>query len=323
MHTKLLLILILFAGGITFLFPQETARERIERRRQSTVQQQAAGANIRLEQRNRHSDESIENAKWSRIIYRYLDLTKEANAPLYYPVTPVDGKMSLFTMLFNLLQEDAIPAYEYLDGREELTEEYRVDFQELLNRFGIYYETADGKIVVNDADIPGNEVEGYFVKEAYYFDTANSTFRIKPLAICPVLERRDDYNAATRYPLFWIPYDEIAPYAQRIPVMSSSLNNSMGGSVDDYFRMRKYDGEIYKAQNPRNLAISQYTSTPEEMKTEQERIEQELVDFEKDLWKQENHSVVPQQREVSRRGKRSSPAGSSGTSSVSMRDRRY
>lgn len=323
MQTKRLLILVSLMVGAATLFAQETARERIERRRQSTVQQQTAVTNIRMQQRNFHSDESIENAKWSRIIYRYLDLSKEANAPLYYPVIPVDGKMSLFTMLFNLLQENTIPAYEYLDGREEFSEEYRIDFQELLDRFGIYYETADGKIVVNDTDIPGNEVEGYFVKEAYYFDTGNSAFRVRILAICPILQRQDDYGATTRYPLFWIPYDEIVPYTRRIYIMSSSLNNSISSTVDDFFRMRKYDGEIYKAQNPRNLAISQYTSTPEEMKAEQERIEQELIDFEKNLWKQENHSVVPQQQKVNRRSKRRSPTTSSGTASISMRDRRY
>lgn len=324
MQTNRLLILVLWMVGITTLLAQETARERMEQRRQGTaVQQQTTGTNIRMEQRNRHHDESIENAKWSRIIYRYLDLTKDGNAPLYYPVTPIEGKMSLFTLLFNLLQEKTVPAYEYLDGREEFTEDFRIDFQELLDRFGIYYETTEGKIVINDVDIPGNEVEGYFVKEGYYFDTGSSTFNVQPLAICPVLHRRDDYGATTRYPLFWIAYDDIAPYARRIPVMGSSLNNSMSGSIDDYFRMRKYDGEIYKAQNPRNLAISQYTSTPEEMKAEQERIEQELIDFEKNLWKQENQSVVPQQREVKRTAKRRPQSNSSGTASISMRDRRY
>lgn len=323
MQTKRLLICLFLMMAAVTLFAQETARERIERRQQSAGQPQTAVTDIRMEQSSRYSDESIENAKWSRFIYRYLDLTKEANAPLYYPVTPSDGKMSLFTLLFTLLRDNTIPAYEYLDGREEFTEEYRVNFRELLDRFGIYYEMTDGKIVVNDADIPGNEVEGYFVKEAYYFDRATSTFNVRPLAICPVLQRRDDYGAATRYPLFWISYDEIAPYARRIPVMGSSLNNSMNGSVDDFFRMRKYNGDIYKAGNPRNLAISQYTSTPEEMKAEQERIEKELVDFEKNLWKQESHPPVSQQQKVNRREKRKSSAISSGTSSNSMRDRRY
>jgi len=50
-----------------------------------------------------------ENARWSRVIYRQLDLTQEANAPLYYMKTTSGEQSSLFTMLFRLLQNDAIP----------------------------------------------------------------------------------------------------------------------------------------------------------------------------------------------------------------------
>jgi hypothetical protein len=105
------------------------------------------------------------------------------------------------------------------------------------------------------------------VKEAYYFDTGSSSFKVRHDRHLPCLTAPG--RLWRHHPLSSLldPYDEIAPYARRIPVMSSSLNNSMSGSVDDFFRMRKYDGEIYKAQNPRNLAISQYTSTPEEMKS--------------------------------------------------------
>jgi len=56
---------------------------------------------------------------------------------------------------------------------------------------------------VNDADVPSNEVLGYYLKEAYYFDTATSAFRVQPVALCPVLFRQDDEAAAdTRYPPF-------------------------------------------------------------------------------------------------------------------------
>lgn len=268
-------------------------------------------------------DESLENAKWSRVIYRYLDLTREANAPLYYPVTPIEGKSSLFTLIFHLFQEERIPVYEYLDGQEVFTDEYRLDFPAFLDRFGIYHETDGGEIVVNDADIPGNEVLGYFVKEAYYFESATSSFKVRPLALCPVLHRRDDHaTAATRYPLFWVPYSELEPHARQMPVMASALNNTMSGTVDDFFRLRKYHGEIYKAQNPRNLAISQYTSTPEEMKAERERIEQELINFEQNLWKQEVQAV-PDRQEPNRRDRRRAPRNLTGGSSVTMRDRRY
>ena len=99
-----------------------------------------------------------------------------------------------------------------------------------------------------------------------------------PIAICPVLHRMDDLDAATtRYPLFWIPYPALEPYTRRMPMLASSLNNSLYGTIDDFFRQRRYDGEIYKVGNPRNLSISQYTTTPEEMKAEQERIERNYL----------------------------------------------
>jgi gliding motility associated protien GldN len=272
-----------------------------------------------------------ENARWSRVIYRQLDLTKETNAPLYYMKTTSGEQSSLFTMLFQLLQDDAIPAYEYLDGQERFTDEYRIDFKEFLERFSIYYQEDNGKITVNDADIPSHEVLAYFLKEVYYFDSQTSNFMVRPLALCPVLVRRDDLdNVATRYPLFWVPYAELEPHTRKMPVMASSLNNSVNGTVDDFFRLRKYDGEIYKAGNPRNLAIAQYTSTLEEMKAEQERIEKELKDFEKGLWTDEDELIPAGQptdrrntkTRVSRRNRR--PASHSpGSSSVTMRDRRY
>lgn len=260
-------------------------------------------------------------ARWSRIVYRYLDLSREANAPLYYPETATAGNMNLFSHIFRLLEKGSVTAYEYLDGREEFTEEYQINLQELIDRFDIYHETVNGSIVVNDVDIPSREVQGYFLKELYYVDTPTSAFRTKPLAICPVLHRMGDLdNATTRYPLFWIPYHALEPHTRRMPVMASSLNNSMRGTIDDFFRQRKYEGEIYKAANPRNLTISQYTSTPEEMKAEQERIEKELADFEQLLRQQEKRVVSPP-RETTRRSNKKIPGTVS--SSQSMRDRRY
>lgn len=315
---------MLLVGGIEAIYPQETARERIERKQQSESLIQSSATSIRMEQMNRGQDKEIENAKWSRVIYRYLDLSREANAPLYYTGAHSEGRIDLFSMIFRLLQAQRIQAYEYLDGREEFTEEYLIDFSELLRRFDIYHDTVNGTIVVNDADVPTKEVLGYYLKEAYYFDNTTSTLRVKPLALCPILFRHEEVaSSATRYPLFWIPYSELEPYTRRIPVMSSAFNNSISGTIDDFFRKRSYYGEIYKTMNPRNLAISQYTSTPEEMKAEQERIEKELIDFEKLIRSEEKAVTLP--RQTSRRGSKRISAGtpSSSGNKHSMRDRRY
>ena len=279
------LFTILLGLSVTNVFAQETTRERFAERTISGTSNSSVKVTARAEQMNRsQSVDIISDAKWTRVVYRYLDLSKEPNAPLYYPVVPETGRMNLFSMIFKLLSENKITAYEYLDGRELFEEQYKIDFQEFLNRFGVYHEYQNGNIVINDVDIPGNEVQGYYLKEAYYFETGTSNYGVKTIAICPVMFRQGDYAAeTTRYPLFWISYDELRPYALRMPIMTSSLNNTMTGTIDDFFRKHNFDGEIYKTVNLRNLAISQYTSTPEEMKKEQEKIEQELIDFENNL----------------------------------------
>ncbi|MCE5206035.1 MAG: gliding motility protein GldN [Porphyromonadaceae bacterium] len=325
MTIRTIFILLLFLAQVIALYPQATARERIEQRRQRENNQQATITASPDAVQNNQEEEIIANARWSRIIYRYLDLSREVNAPLYYQETATAGKMNLFSQIFRLLEKGSVTAYEYLDGREEFTEAYKINLQEFMDRFDIYHETVNGSIVVNDADIPSREVQGYFMKELYYVDTPTSAFCVTPLAICPVLHRMDTPDATTtRYPLFWIPYSALEPYTRRMPVMASSLNNSLYGTIDDFFRQRKYEGEIYKTGNPRNLSISQYTSTPEEMKAEQKRIEKELTDFERYLDKEKKGTINARLETQLRSGNRSSKSTPNVQGSTqTMRDRRY
>ena len=322
MTTRTIFILLVLLGQVTALNAQTTARERIEQRRQQNHSASTL-TTVTDNQPNAHWEEKIAQARWSRIIYRYIDLTKEANAPLYHPTTPTAGQQNLFTLIFRLLQENRIRAYEYLDGREEFTEAYLVSFPELLTRFGITHETGNGTISVSDADMPSNEVTGYYLKEAYFFDSATSGFRVRPLALCPMLVRQEEYASAdTRYPLFWVAYEELEPYTRRMPLMASTLNNSMDESMDDFFRKRSYQGEIYKTGSPGNRSIAQYTSTPEEMKAEQERIEQELLDFEQLIRREEAVTTSPPGK--SRRNTRpQSSHSATPSSSQTMRNRRY
>jgi hypothetical protein len=92
--------------------------------------------------------------------------------------------------------------------------------------------------------------------------------------------------------------------------------------MDDFFRKRSYQGEIYKTGSPGNRSIAQYTSTPEEMKAEQERIEQELLDFEQLIRREEAVTTSPPGK--SRRNTRpQSSHSATPSSSQTMRNRRY
>lgn len=57
-------------------------------------------------------------------------------------------------------------------------------------------------------------------------------------------------------------------------------------SVDDYFSMNMYKGEVYKTTNMQNRLIMQYCETDSARIAEEKRIDQQLVDFEKNIWSQ-------------------------------------
>lgn len=228
-----------------------------------------------------------EDVVWKRDVYRTLDLTKDANAPLYYPVEPRGRQVNLFTYVFHLMLSGRVDAYTYkLDGVESFDKKDKMEVRDVLDRYSIYYEEKDGKFVVENNDVPSAEVTRYYIKESVYLDQRTGTFSTKVTAICPVLMRgADDFGGeATPYPLFWLNYDEIAPWLSRLPVMASNLNNVTNMTVDDYFAMNRYDGKIYKTNNMQGLALANYCKTDSAMVKEQKRIEKEIYDFEEGVW---------------------------------------
>ena len=227
-----------------------------------------------------------EDVVWRRDIYREIDLTKDANGGLYYPVEPVGHDMNLFTYVFKLVQNGYVPAYEYrLDGNEVFTDSARVKFKTLLSDYHIFYEEKDGKIRVDNSDIPSQEVRLYYLKESAYYDQSNSTFHRKVLALCPVMLREDDFGGeAAKYPLFWVKYSDLEPFLSRQTVMTSSLNNAATMSMSDYFTLNMYSGKIYKTNNMMGRTLAQYCPTDTAMAKEQERIEEELLAFERGLF---------------------------------------
>lgn len=226
------------------------------------------------------------DVEWSRDIYRELDLTLERNAALYYPSEPLGEQVNFFTMIFRLLLDGKIKAYEYrLDGNELFTKDNELDIKNMLEKFYIYYsEDENGKITVELADIPCSEVLKYYIKETNYVDRRTSTYSTHVMAICPVLLRNDFGTVPVPYPMFWLDYNDISSYLRMTPAMTSSYNNTRNMSLDDYFVMRRYEGKIYKTSNLQNKPLADYCLTDSAMNAEQAKIESELSSFESQLW---------------------------------------
>ena len=282
------LLITHFSFLITPISAQPKARrqQQAQQQKQKQSQTQNQGMSMRARLMFPTAVDMPEDVVWRRDIYREIDLDQNANGGLYYPVEPMDKQVNLFTYVFKLALNGYVPVYEYrLDGNESFSDSARVQMKTILDNFHIFYEEKDGKIRVDNSDIPSAEVKLYYLKESAYFDQANSTFHRKVLALCPVMLREDDFGGeAAKYPLFWVKYADLAPYLSRQTVMTSNLNNAATMSMEDYFTLNRYEGKIYKTNNMLGKTLAQYCPTDSALQKEQQRIEGELKAFEEKIF---------------------------------------
>ena len=266
--------------------PKARRQQQAQQQKQKQSQTQNQGMSMRARLMFPTAVDMPEDVVWRRDIYREIDLDQNANGGLYYPVEPMDKQVNLFTYVFKLALNGYVPVYEYrLDGNESFSDSARVQMKTILDNFHIFYEEKDGKIRVDNSDIPSAEVKLYYLKESAYFDQANSTFHRKVLALCPVMLREDDFGGeAAKYPLFWVKYADLAPYLSRQTVMTSNLNNAATMSMEDYFTLNRYEGKIYKTNNMLGKTLAQYCPTDSALQKEQQRIEGELKAFEEKIF---------------------------------------
>ena len=288
-NSRCLVRVVLILLTIHYSLSIATAQPKQRRVQQSEQQQRknpSSAMSVRAQISFPTAVEMPEEVVWRRDIYRELDLSKDANAGLYYPVEPQGKQLNLFTYIFKLAQNGYIPVYEYpTDGSDVFTNETRVDMKTILDNYHIFYEEQDGKLKVDNSDIPSSEVKKFFLKESAYYDQANSSFHIKVLALCPVMLREDDFGGeSTQYPLFWVKYSDLEPFLNRQTVMPSSLNNAATMSMDDFFTLNMYRGQIYKTNNAQGKTLAQYCPDEAAMTAEQRRIEKELDDFRKNIF---------------------------------------
>ena len=263
-------------------------QRRSERDKKKT--EKTVGVTERMQSFYEKKDTHDADLSYMREIYRDLDLTKAPNAPLYYPEDLIDGRENLLRVILGSVVDGRIPAYEYLDGRELFTDQYKVNVGEMLDRFGIYYTEAKGstakapKYQIDEADMPTGQVLNYYIIEKWEFDRRSNRMKTRVEAICPVMTRSGDFGGEAKYPMFWVKFDALRPFLAKQYVFISDDNNIPQYSLDDYFTMGMYDGEIYKTRNLRNLSMAQLYPDEDTRKLAQDSIDNRLKNYGKHLW---------------------------------------
>lgn len=284
---------MIFAGAVALGATAQvetggTIRKRSERDKKKTEKTVGVTERMRSFYENKAPHEA--DLSYMREIYRELDLKKAENAPLYYPEDAIDGKENLLRVIMDAVVDGRIPAYEYLDGREIFTDQYKVKVGEMLDRFGIYYTEAKGssarnpKYHIEEADMPTSQVLNYYIIEKWEFDRRTNRMKTRVEAICPVMTRTGEFGGEGKYPMFWVKFDALRPFLAHQYVFVNDDNNIPQYSLDDYFNLGLYDGEIYKTRNLRNLSMAQMYPDEDTRKHAQDSIDNRLKNYGKNLW---------------------------------------
>ena len=282
------------------------------------AEQSAPGVTQRMEQFYEQQPASDSELQWMRVIYRQIDLDKDKNAALYYPEDEIDGQLNLFRVIMKLLAQNTVPAYEYLDGREIFNDTYRVQPRDVLDRFHIMYSDAKGstqrnpKFEIDPSDVPAGEVLSYYIIEKWEFDSRENRMRTRIEAICPVLHRSGDFGGeAVKYPMFWMRMQDLRPYLAQQQIFINDDNNLPTCTLDDFFAMNLYEGDIYKTRNLKNRSMAQLYPDPDDLRRAQDSIQKRLTTFEDNLW-------VPTREEViaAREAREALEAGADSTSTA-------
>ncbi len=217
---------------------------------------------------------------WEKRVWRVIDTREKINLPFRYPKQP------LITILTEAVESGRLQAYSTENdefslplSQDDLSRMlYRVDTVPIFD-----IETGEEVYQIVKDELNPEDVKRYRLKEHWYFDTRSSTLQVRILGIAPLIEEYDD-NGNFKYerPLFWVYFPKARELLAHIPLPVDGLAYSPM-SWADLFDMRKFSSYITKASNIQDARL-EATYSGVELLQQSRRLEQELFNFEHDLW---------------------------------------
>ena len=223
---------------------------------------------------------------WSKRIWREIDFRQKFNQKFYFPLETQANWKSFIVVVLDALKEGQLTAYDISNTDELLVP---ITYSDIVGRQtdSIYqimqrpyppYEEYDTVIFT---EFDHTKVMRLRVKEDWYFDNQRSQLMFRIQAICPVMIKERNGQEVTE-PLFWLSYPQSREvFAQAL--VFNEFNSSARLSYDEVFWKRLFDSYIYKEENVFDRRISQYATGIDAL-MEADRIKNELMSFEENLW---------------------------------------
>lgn len=221
---------------------------------------------------------------WRKRIWRAIDFRQKMNQVFYYPTETHYNWTNFIQIILMGMEEGTLQAYEYDPYKDELNtpityNEFMAKRSDTIkddNTGEVMYDT-DGKPIIDEFNT--ESVKILRIMEDWYFDRQRSQLMVRILAVGPVMVKDD----GTSEQLFWISYND---NTRELFAKSNFFNRDNPGAIlnyDQVLMMRMFDSYIYKEENPYDRRISDYAKN-EKALYESERIKQEIIDFEQNLW---------------------------------------
>ncbi len=254
---------------------------------------------------------------WSRIVYRIIDLRYKQNYQLYFPIRYDDAEYrSLFKVIVDGIV-DGLPVYRKAQdhikpilaasnqyGKEEipplfLNDEPGADYSQDTTHYDIarsdamllHYDSITDKMSFHFYPYESfvkNQIK-YLIQEIVFFDKHTSRLYSKIIAIAPmqsdkIMSDSDNVMGALQESmLFWLSFDELRPYLAKQYIIPQA-NDNKRITFDEFFAKKLYTSYIIGESNMYDRMFLHYAKSEEEIKREQQRVADELLNFEQDLW---------------------------------------
>ncbi|MEG2666286.1 MAG: gliding motility protein GldN, partial [Bacteroidales bacterium] len=150
-------------------------------------------------------------------VWRMIDFRMKMNQHFYYPITPVQDRISLMSLIMQGFQDGLIIAYDPItdDFTKQLTyEEFirqNTDIKEIekenLDNPGEFITTMD------TSSFQIENVKMIRLKEDWFIDKQRAVRDIRVLGLAPVIQQYDETSGEFKgnQTLFWIYYSQVRP----------------------------------------------------------------------------------------------------------------